>query len=421
MTRHVLTLLLAAALLAPAAAAGQQSIVTPGDCAWPVRSNADRGNVAYPDQSARYWVSSFAEAPGTHLEIKGRFPHARYISFHAYEGSIPVDKVTDFELKPTRGTNPFKPGADRTHPGTYKLNVVPEAPPARTKDRKPNTLYAGRGTNGEPLPAATIIYRVYLGAGDETGKVGLPEVTEVVENGSGAPQRLPACPPHQAADNAGVNGLVAGESVPASWPAGPLKGKPTWGVARSSGGGVPNPFFPNFDNTYLSLAVTRDQGDVVAFRAKAPTFVHTRGARREGRGQLRYWSFCTNDQYTTRYFGCLADQDAKLDAKGYVTVVVSDPAHRPRNLGRKDNWLPWGPAPDVFVLYRHMLPARGFAHAAQRVPAGGDPAKTLGAYYPRTVVCSTARFETDRCGLPRPATPKRRRRAAVAGFRRRDL
>lgn len=399
------------------AAPGRAQVALPGDCAWPVRSNADRGNIAYPDESAQYWVSSFAGAPGTHLEIHGSFPHARYMSFHAYEGSVPVDKLTDFEIAPDRGLNPFVPGAVRTHPGSYRLRVVPEAPPSDPRDRAPNTLYAGRGVNGEPLPAATIIYRVYLGEGSDAGGVPLPAVDEVVDGqGGGSTTALPACPPNQASANAGVNEAVRGESVPASWPAGPIGARPAWNVARSGGArtqagpiGVTggNPFFPNLDNTYLSLAVTRDQGDVVAFRAKAPTFAHSRGRRRASGGQLRYWSFCTNDQYSQRYVGCLADQDAKIDAHGYVNVVVSDAEHRPARLDPRDNWLPWGPYSDVFVLYRHMLPARSFAHAAQRVPPGGDVAKTLGEYYPRTVICSRARFERDRCGLPRPAAPAR--------------
>src|SRR3954452_18940606 len=405
-------ILLAAAVVALALPSAHGSVGSPGDCAWPVRSNADRGNVAYPDSSAQYWISSFAGAPGTHLEIRGTFPRARYMSFHIYEGGVPIDKLTDFQLVPVTGRNPFRKGADRRRRGTYRVRVVSDAPPKDPHRRAPNTLYAGRGVaTGEPVPAATIIYRVYLGQGDETGGVGLPAVSETVDGQNGE-TTLPACPPHQASQNAGLNAAIAGESVPTDWPAGPLRAAPTWGVARS--GGATNPFFPNFDNTYLSLAVTRDQGSVLAFRAKAPAFTRSRGARRFRAGQLRYWSFCTNDQYTTRFIGCVADQDAKIDSKGYVTVVVSDVAHRPRALDRGDNWLPWGPSPDVFVLYRHMLPAPGFTHAVQRVPARGDPAKTMGAYYPHTVICDTAGFERDSRGLPQPSGPRSRTRSRSA-------
>ena len=186
------------------------------------------------------------------------------------------------------------------------------------------------------------------------------------------------------------------------------------GVARTGGGAVNagpltahnvNPFFPNYDNTYLSLLVNRNWGPVVAFRAKAPSFVHTRGEKTFGTGQLRYWSFCTNELGSTRFFGCIPDQDAKIDADGYVTVVISDTANKPAQLDPQDNWLPWGPGPDVFILYRHMLPAPDFGQAAQRIPEGGDPRETLGAYYPDTKFCSAAEFDTDRCGLPAPVKP----------------
>src|SRR4051812_14325282 len=152
-------LILLTLVLAATAPPARATITVPGDCAWPVRSNADRGNVAYPDASAQYWVSSFAGAPGTHLEINGRFPHARYMSFHVYEGGVPIDKLTDFQLVPGKGRNPFHEGADRRRGGSYRVRVVADAPPKDPGRRAPNTLYTGRGVvTGEPVPAATIIY-----------------------------------------------------------------------------------------------------------------------------------------------------------------------------------------------------------------------------------------------------------------------
>src|SRR6476659_827218 len=149
-------LLIAGLVAASAVPSARAAVTVPGDCAWPVRSNADRGNVAYPDSSAQYWVSSFAGAPGTHLEIRGRFPHARYMSFHVYEGGVPIDHLTDFQLVPAKGHNPFRPGADRRHGGSYRLRVVAAAPPKDARRRAPNTLYTGRGVAaGEPVPAAT--------------------------------------------------------------------------------------------------------------------------------------------------------------------------------------------------------------------------------------------------------------------------
>jgi hypothetical protein len=119
-----------------------------------------------------------------------------------------------------------------------------------------------------------------------------------------------------------------------------------------------------------------------------------------GTGQLRYWSICTNDQFTTRYVACRADEQIRLDRKDYFTVVVSDPAHRPPSLRRTDNWIPAGPYSGTHIILRHMLPAPDFAGAMQRVEDISDPASSMGEYYPNTRACSTASFERDRCGLP---------------------
>lgn len=326
------------------------------------------------------------------------------------------------DIAPEAGVNPFRAGAVRGDRGTYTVDLVPGPVPA--SGRAPNTLYAGSGLNGEQPPAVTFIYRIYLAEGDPTGGAGLPQAELVAGDGASAPgEPLPSC---QAAPElpGGVNDAVAAESFPAEWPQGApaASAEPQWGLARSGSSGNQvgplnvrggNPFFPNFDNVYLSLLVQRDRGSVVAFRAKAPTFVRTRGESRFGRGQLRYWSICTNDQPSTRYVACLADEDAKVDAEGYVNVVISDPAHKPK-LDAQDNWLPWGPYTDVFVLYRHMLPAADFAQAAQRVPAGAPPAQSMGEYHPQTVVCGTGAFTTDRCGLPVPALPRPAAPAPVA-------
>src|SRR4051812_30625309 len=80
-----------------------ETTVTTGDCAWAAKADGDRVNVAYPDQSAEYWFATYAAAPGTRLRIRGTYPHARYISFHVYEGSIPIDHLSDAQITPAVG------------------------------------------------------------------------------------------------------------------------------------------------------------------------------------------------------------------------------------------------------------------------------------------------------------------------------
>jgi hypothetical protein len=400
MTKHSAVVLAAVALLLGAGRAAAAPVTT---CGWPMKADPDLLNVAWPDESAEYWAAPFYAAPGSTMTITGRFPLARYMSFHLYEGTTPVDAVTDYQLLPATGINPYVPGAPRVLGGTYVLHVVygqrPQSP-------APNTLYAA-SLNGEPNVAGLILYRLYLPQGDATGQVPLPELHYTDATGASA---LP-CPDTSSVDNGSLNQIIRDSSLPAEWPSEvpPTSTAPTWGLSRSqpsttSAGPVGvrtgNPFFANFDNVYLSFDVYRDRGDVVAFRAKAPTFVDTRRAGVMPTAQVRYWSVCSNDFPTTRYVACTPDQSMRLDRKRYFSVVISDPAHRPDDLLPTDNWLPAGPYPDIFVLYRQMLPEPSFAQAIQFAPSAAGAAQTMGDYYPETRICSTASFEQNRCGLP---------------------
>lgn len=222
-----ITLLIPFALLLPAAAASAQS-VDPGDCAWPAKADPDRVNVAFPDEGARYWLTPFEVAPGTSMTIRGRFPDARYISYHLYEGSMPTDALADIELVPDPGTaNPFAAGADRSARGTYTLHVVAGK---RPEHPAPNTLYA-ESLNGEPNVAGVIIYRAYLPEGDQYGGAGLPQVIHgAAEPGEPAPLPLPNCQDPAPVGSGTVNDAVREVSVPAG--GGEADG-PQWGISRS--------------------------------------------------------------------------------------------------------------------------------------------------------------------------------------------
>ena len=295
---------LAAALAGTCAApASAELAVSGGGCSWPVKADPDLVNVAFPDEGARYWGAPFVATPDgapVRMRIRGRFPLARYMSFHVYSGGTPVDALADTEIVPSEGGNPFVAGADRSDRGTYELQVVLGPRPA---DPEPNTLYAS-GTAGEPNPAGSLLYRIYLPEGDEHGSAALPEI-RVTLDGPDADVRLPleSCP--EPRGESLLNRVLRDASLPASANAAETT-RPDWGVARSN---AISPFFPNLHNTYLSLLVLRNAGDVVAFRAKAPTFPNTRGASTMGDGQLRYWSVCANDGPTTRYVSCIADED----------------------------------------------------------------------------------------------------------------
>ena len=402
-------LLVLATALVVGAPRSVRADVSEGSCAFPLHADPDLLNIAYPDQSAQYWMGEVALAPGTTATISGSFPRARYFSFNAYEGSMPVDAIADYKIRPSTGVNPFVAGTSRStagtaRAGTYSIKVVGGSRPAAS-GRAINTLYAGQGDNGEPQAATVVLYRVYLGVPNSQGGVALPTINYT--GPATAATSVPACQQLQPATGGTLNNQVRSDSAPYSSSATTVT-RPVWGVSQSSAtartvGPVSvyssSPFFPNIDNVYLSLEVTRNTGDLVAIRLFPPTTADD-GAAVMRTSQLRYWSLCTNDFPTTRYVACLPDKAAKRGPGGYVTIVVSDPAHKPDNLRATDNWLPAGPYPDIFLLYRNMLPSNSFTHAVQDVPAGSPPAQTMGAYYPQPYVCSTSRYEKDRCGMP---------------------
>src|SRR3954471_11452561 len=161
--------LLALATAVPLARAATTWPASP-TCFWGRPNDPNVVNGAYPDKAATYWAGRPFLPPGSQLELHGRYAHARYMSFNAYNAQLqPVDGLADVKIAPDPGsTNPFVAGADRTAPNrNYTLAIVQGPAPA---DRAPNTLY---------MDAPVILYRVYVpdAGSDITGDAGLPTVT----------------------------------------------------------------------------------------------------------------------------------------------------------------------------------------------------------------------------------------------------
>mgnify|MGYP003347824063 CR=1 FL=1 len=99
--------------------------------------------------------------------------------------------------------------------------------------------------------------------------------------------------------------------------------------ARRSEGG----FYPNLDNQYIRTILNRKLGKVFVVRGRAPTTPRTfNGDAAMGVGDLRYWSFCSNQGFAnTRVNACVHDERVPVGPDGYYTIVVSRAADRPRN------------------------------------------------------------------------------------------
>ncbi|MDH4395511.1 MAG: hypothetical protein QE278_07525 [Limnobacter sp.] len=403
-----------------------ETMALPGSlgCAWAVSSDDDKVNVAFPDSQAKYWVSMAPITPGTRLRIDGKFPDARYFSFNSYDLALrPVDAIADQEMTTPDGNNPFvkqdaKPGGSYTAYLQYG-----ESPSQNSKiTRQANTFYSGNVELGpvKALPNAGMvlfIYRIYVSNKGEffDGGVGLPRLTLETADGSREIAQLPNCteatlpnlggnlPP------LGLNETLLGLDYPdplkldfptATYPPSTVKFfglsetvtrivagrtglEPPVDLSIGAGG-----FLSNIHNAYTTTGFSRRYGNIAMVRAKAPSY---RGEKTTAFGQenLRYWSVCGNEFATQRFTECAADFQTPLDDEGYFTVVMSDPADRPKNATAENGftWLPWGPYPDQLLLYRHMLHNPNFAEAIQNVAKKDDLFKKMGDFAPVGTYC----------------------------------
>jgi hypothetical protein len=392
-------------------------------CGWRIVGSASQVNALFPDASATYWVANLPIPSGGYIEVHGYFPHARYTSLATFTSQQQsIDGIHDAEIIPDAGsTNPFLPGADRTASHrTYTLRIVHGQVPA--SGRAPNTVYttSGDGSKSASGPSVRFTLRIYEGDRGQgiTGGVPLPDITVVTADG----QRIaiPQCPDTMVPD-LGLNATLANSGSGSPQGVNTKLGgtdPPIWHKFTNAVTSVvmvntnnpalgqqtdkllpPGGFGDNPDNKYVYSTFTQDFGQVLALRAKAPTYPSTYdGEARMGTGQLRYWSFCTNTQ-ATQVYACRQDDQIPTDKSGYYTIVVSTAAARPRNATSACGvaWVPAGPVPQSILILRNMLPAAGFSHAIQNAQLGTEE-QTMGDYYPRgRYYATTADFERLGC------------------------
>lgn len=415
MRRHALAAAVVLALVPAVARA------TPGpppteqrSCAWTVKIDPSGVNVAYPDQFARYWVLELPAPPGTSLTITGQFPHARYTSFTSYDAALrSADGLADVAIAADPGSaNPFLPGAARTvAKRSYTVHVQQGKRPAHGPSNTLWTSSADGQRSGTTFLVALRIYEPDRGL-DDTGGVPLPTVA--VDSPAGR-SVLPGCVAPAAP--AGTNGTVAAASspiraegstpdeivwrkfynLPAAFTA--ALAPPATGPARTlpQGGFVDNP-----DNKYVSAVTSTLTGQAVVIRSRLPVTPGTfDGQRRMQAAELRYWSLCTNELGSERFWGCVMDDQLPLTADRGFTVVITAEADRPRNAITSCGiaWLPAGPAADTLLIERNMLPAPSFRHSIQRARYDHER-QDLGRYYPSARYASVADVEAMGCHAP---------------------
>jgi hypothetical protein len=426
---------------APAQALGPQ----PG-CPWPFHLDANTTNVAFPDQNANYYTLAVPSAGIDSLTITGRFPHTRYMSFTSYTGQTQaVDGINDVHIIPASGNladNPFIAGHARNTSGAlrdYTVTVLKGQKPAIPA---PNTIYTTDtdGTHSN-LSSFIVIYRTYRPdaayPNDGGGGEPLPTVTANLTGGGtmaiGDPSACSTAPDQ----DLGVNGALTDTTLPTLLP-GPAQcypglDPPAWhrytNVATAEVQGTnntclmdnnpqnsitgpldmtipPGGFLENPDNKYIAAILNVDnfptpgQPNVLVVHSRVPTTPDTfHNTAVMPSGQLRYWSMCSNEGLTTRFYACIMDDGlARLTPVGDYCLVVSRTSDRPRNanIAHDVNWLPFGALHDNVLIERNMLPDPGFVPAIQNVAPGNEQAG-LGAYFPSSAYMTVADFEKQGC------------------------
>jgi len=401
------------------------------DCTWVVNSDPDLINIAYPDTAAQYWWGVFAIPPGGEVRVMGEYPHARYMSFNLYDPAMSAfEAIADAEILPDAGSsNTSLTGADRNAGArSYSLRIVPASPPQDPAQREPNTLYAGY--YGAPTAVyGSIIYRVY--APDRgtslVGNVDLPRFRYVLPGGQEMSAAEGCAFLEKTRLGLGINDVVANAPVdftpavgkgtePLAWTRfvsapisitsiaqnidAPLIGElPLWDPLRQAlfDTGLRGGFLSNRHNFYVSSTVNHELGEIAVIAARAPVTPRTyENSPRMDDGQLRYWSLCTNDTLSQRYWDCHYDEQIPQDAQGNYIVVVSTAAQRPANARPECGvaWLNWGPLASSLLILRHMLPDPDFAGTIEKVPLmSGAEREVMGDYYPYGTHASVAEFE----------------------------
>ncbi len=364
---------------------------------------------AYPDTYAAYWALIMSQDKEVSPEpiayqIKGKFPYARYMTFHVYDGATGdyFAALKDLDIKPDSGSvNPFQANIDRTASNrSYTLWVVPEGAKLPQINGLKNVIRVPKQFVESPIVMA--IDRPDDGQPANAG-VPLPNV-HVFHAQTGEP--VLRCNPLRL------------KSIIPSKKSG-IKKAQTWDKMKtigdgqairlyhSTGGGL----YPNKHLSYLTTGLNTQFGNVALVKFKAPTTPNTQ----TGFGMftheedIRFWSMCLGGMKATNTSVCLVDDQAIIGDDGYVTLAIGPDSDDLRKLAKnnKINYMDWGYHQYPDIIFRHLEGEKPFKYSSKNVPIvdvtlplwdqGGE--RTIGVYSPAGFYCSLDDFEKNLCGI----------------------
>lgn len=413
-----LVVALALALLAPHGVAAAPKEIEATDCMWNPDAQYDgKGDGFGAIDRAAFYALTFPSAnmTGAHWRFRGEFPKARYFGFQTYgDYTSPIDALPDSLMRPDAGSvNPYQGKRWRREHVSYTIDMR-DVPLAKRRPRSGNTLYGGYYDDGRPTNRNQIEYRIYVpdrsihGRGIVPGGVPLPRIYYVIDDPATASWhshdevcRFNSSGPTFRAIHAGDEAFIALDEPlrTAGGPFAAATNPPSW-ISSSN---KYNRYYPyvNQEAGYLLTFANPAYGEVLALRFKAPTF-SPEGRPPTNANQVRYWSVCTiqtaNFTYTD---ACLRDAQTHPDARGFVTIAISDTAHRPVVGGRPyPDWMPYPGGYDM-IFVRHVVPnPKTFRDSNYWVQGGIDDGairRQMREYYPSGEYCSKTAFEATRC------------------------
>jgi hypothetical protein len=403
-----------------------------GSQAWSGQSNpatdpVGLSNTNFPEASSTtYFSTPMTASLGSIVTIRGQFPLARFMSFETYAGDQMIDYLDDTYILPDPDqNNPYVSGSAN---GTYTAYLVFGDKPSNPA---PNTVYTG------PYTSSNLRYRIYHSTdpNDPAGSATTPILPDLWLNG----QYLSSCPiqPIVLPADATVWGRLDNGPWIGTLPTSTSKLNATNPVPWTIQDPLSAHFFPNGANYYMGAMLSRQflqpntSKNLFVVRFKSPTYPKTRSGEPVWVDrQVRFWSLCTDDPYTTAVIRCIPDDAAMLDANGFAAFVISDPAARPSDAAMtkfKATWVAWGalnlPTDVLYdrsqgawglstpVNYYNMLIYRqtdanpSFTQSFLNVsllPLAQQKA-AMGSYWPAGGYCSTANFESYGVGCVKHA------------------
>ncbi|MGY6276069.1 DUF1254 domain-containing protein [Methylomonas sp. MgM2] len=420
----------------------------------------------WPDTQSTYFIGRLAMPAGSSLTLNYTYPHARYFQFALYKAEHGTfvstgEALAGPEIEPERGSvNPFRVGADRlAEKRDFKLHIIAANPPADSKRRAKNTLYAGK--DGGELQ---FVNRIYLadqgwdGAGWGPADTswpgrGLPTYTGKLANG----KKLSAEEvvkrfgrPIEGATKQPITAeqwhelTQAKNNDPSLDPAtAPARKEPKWekywnikysilGAFKTPDARAKIPYAGAMDGggdpttQYLFLHLSRRFGPVYVMRGKMPAFPNTyagfggRGLETTPEAQTQYWSLVSCEAAPSgQIVDGLTDMQVPLDTDGYYTIVYSRKEDRPAN-ATADNgvaWIEWsargegvdGPhnrSDFGMLMMRIMATNPDWQERPDNISEPGMEEAVMGPYYPRGYYTTKAEFEaTGAKALPSLSRP----------------